>query len=240
MYLSEAIDEFLNKLKANNSPYNTLKNYTLWLKRFLDFSTNIKISDINVSIVRKYKLYLSKSELKKVTQNYHLIALRSLLLDLENNHIPSLPSSIVKLQIQEKRQTDVLSIEDIIKIVEAPNTKEKSGIRDRVILELLSCLDLPVAKLIALNRDFQKEWQLSLSASKWMEIYLMSRKDTFTPLLIRYQGKVDPNLGGESMRLTERSVERIVAKYAKKVHLSATPFSLHPTRHQNYDILPRR
>ena len=69
---------------------------------------------------------------------------------------------------------------------------------------------------------------LSDSASEWIEKYLNHRTDTFKPLFIRFQGTKDPTEDGEKMRLTTRSIERIVKKYVSEsgIPISATPHTL--------------
>ena len=69
---------------------------------------------------------------------------------------------------------------------------------------------------------------ISDSAANWLQKYLSVRKDTFKPLFIRFQGKIDPSNNGEAMRLTSRSIERVVEKYVKALGLpiKATPHTL--------------
>ena len=71
---------------------------------------------------------------------------------------------------------------------------------------------------------------LSDRACIWLEKYLVKRADTFKPLFIRYAGNQEPTVNGEKMRLTSRSVQRIVTKYVRKARLpvAATP---HVLRH---------
>ncbi|MCK4723264.1 MAG: tyrosine-type recombinase/integrase, partial [Dehalococcoidia bacterium] len=100
------------------------------------------------------------------------------------------------------------------------------------------------SELVSLNRDQinldRKEFGvrgkgdklrvvfLSDSAAEWLERYLRARRDRFKPLFIRYSGALDAKRDGERMRLTARSVEKIVGKYAKRCGLpvDATPHTL--------------
>ena len=231
MLLSTVIDDFLWDLRNRSqvSPL-TLKNYTNWLKRLLAFAPNLEVKNINAKLIRRYKQYLliftdpmKGARLKPITQNYHLIALRALLEYLNKQSIPAPLPEVVELLKQEHRQVNLLSFDDIRKIVEAPKSSKKEGVRDRCLLEILSCTGLLVSNIVKLNcRDISID-NLSPQANKWLETYLMSRKDTFSPLFIRFQGTIDPVANGEKMRLTPRSVERIVKKYGKKVGIKATP-----------------
>lgn len=138
----------------------------------------------------------------------------------------------------------VLDEDGLKRLLAAPDVLDKAGIRDRALLETLFSTGLRVSELASLNRDTinleRKEFAvvgkgrkerivfLSDSAGEWLEKYLRSRHDSFKPLFIRYQGQVDPAEEGEAMRLTARSIQRIVEKYVKGVGLSvkATPHTL--------------
>ena len=71
---------------------------------------------------------------------------------------------------------------------------------------------------------------LSDTATEWIRRYLQARQDNFKPLFIRYSGSVNTEKNGEKMRLTVRSVQKIVAKYAKRCGL-AIKVSPHTLRH---------
>lgn len=240
MLLSNSINSFLEDLQ--NRPRIsklTLKNYTIWLKRFLAFATDIDVETINERLIKKYKLHLlawtdliKGTRLKPITQNYHLIALRSLL-EYLNKEYPALSPALVVLNKQPQREIKLLNFDQVRRIVEAPSVDKKEGIRDRCLLEVLSCSGMLVSDLVSLNclnvnienQEITSKLSCPLSpqAVKWLETYLHSRKDTFVPLFIRFQGKVDLTGDGENMRLTARSIERIVEKYGKKVGIEATP-----------------
>lgn len=223
MTLSVLISDFLEylELKRNASPL-TIRNYDHYLKRFLSFARDIDPKEIDLNMVRKYKLHLSQKPLKKVTQNYFLIALRAFLRYLARQDIDSLSFEKVELGEQEPRPLKALDKGELQQLLEAPNTGLKQGMRDRAILETLFSTGLRVSELTLLNRDSTD------FNSGVLEKYLAARKDNFKPLFIRFQGKVDPADAGEAMRLTPRSIERIVEKYVKKAGLSvkATPHTL--------------
>jgi site-specific recombinase XerD len=132
----------------------------------------------------------------------------------------------------------------IERLLNSPKIANKAGLRDKTILEALFSTGLRVSELVSLNRDQidleRKEFGvngkgnkirvvfLSDTASQWIERYLRSRQDNFKPLFVRYSGKVDAWNNGERMRLTARSIQRIVAKYAKRsgLPIEATPHTL--------------
>lgn len=252
MTISALITDFLEYLELErNASQLTIKNYDHYLKRFLEFAKDIDPSSIDLNLIRRYRLYLSrwvdprtKKPLKRVTQNYFMIALRAFLRYLARGDIQTLSAEKIELGDSEPRPLKILDDASLKSLLGAPDTSKKNGIRDRTILETLFSTGLRVSELISLNRDQinlqrgefsvigkgRKERLvfLSKSAIYWLERYLMVRKDSFKPLFIRFQGKVDVTDNGQAMRLTPRSIERIVEKYVKKLGLSikATPHSL--------------
>ena len=251
MVLSALITDFLEYLELErNSSQLTIRNYDHYLKRFLAFAGDITPEKIDLSLVRKYRLHLSRysdpngKPLKRVTQNYFMIALRAFLRYLARQDIESLSPEKVELGEVEASPLKVLSDTQLQQILDAPETQKKDGLRDRAILETLFSTGLRVSELASLNCDTinldRREFSivgkggkerivfLSDSASAWLQRYLDLRKDDFKPLFIRFQGSVDPAEFGASMRLTPRSIERVVEKYVKKVGLpvKATPHTL--------------
>lgn len=252
MNLSALITDFLEYLELErNTSQLTIKNYDHYLKRFLLFAGEIDPKDIDLNLVRRYRLHLSRwsdpktgKPLKRITQNYFMIALRAFLRYLARVDINTLSPEKVELGETDPRPLKVLDETHLKSLLEAPDTSKKDGIRDRAILETLFSTGLRVSELASLNRDTinlgRREFGIvgkggkervvfiSDSAADWLERYLQARKDTFKPLFIRFQGKVDPSSNGEAMRLTTRSIERTVEKYVKKLGLSvkATPHTL--------------
>ena len=252
MTLSALITDFLEYLELErNTSQLTIKNYDHYLKRFLEFASDIDPKDIDLNLIRKYRLYLSRysdpktqKSLKRVTQNYFMIALRAFLRYLARIDITTLSPEKVELGDVEPSPLKVLDESHLRQLLDAPDTTKKEGIRDRAILETLFSTGLRVSELTSLNRDTinlhrgevgilgkggkERVVFISDSASHWLERYLLCRKDTFKPLFIRFQGKVDPYDNGEAMRLTSRSIERVVEKYVKALGLSvkATPHTL--------------
>ena len=184
--------------------------------------------------------------LKRVTQNYHLIALRSFLKYLLKRDIPVLAPEKIDLPKAESKSIKFLEREQIDRLLNMPEISTQDGFRDKAILEVLFSTGLRVSELVALNRDQinfdRKEFGvigkgrrarvvfLSDSAASWLKRYLDNREDHALPLFIRYAGK-KPDDGqdpGEAMRLTARSVQRLVEKYVKKARLpiKITPHGL--------------
>jgi site-specific recombinase XerD len=250
--LSALITDFLEYLELErNVSQRTIKNYHHYLRRFVDFAGDIDPKDITLEKVRKYRLYLSRysdpetrKPLKRKTQNFFMIALRAFLRYLARIDVPSLPAEKVELGDQDPSPLKVLDDSSLESLLEAPDTTKKDGLRDKAIIEMLFSTGLRVSELSSLNKDQlnleRREFGvvgkggkervvfLSAQAVGWLNRYLMSREDTFKPLFIRYQGKMEAEDNGEKMRLTPRSIERVVEKYVKKSGLAikATPHTL--------------
>jgi site-specific recombinase XerD len=254
--LEPLIDDFLEYLEVEKgrSPL-TIREYRHYLNRFLEWlKTNTKTSepgDITSELIRRYRLYLAHLRnpdgtfLKRVTQTYHIIALRAFLryLTVQRN-INTLSPDKIELPKQSPRLVAFLTSEQLESLLNSPQISDEAGLRDKAILETLFSTGLRVSELVRLNRDQinldRKEFGvrgkgdklrvvfLSDTAAYWLERYLQTRKDNFKPLFIRYSGRVDTTKDGEKMRLTARSVQEIVNKYAKRCGLpiEVTPHTL--------------
>ena len=250
------IAEFLEYLEIQKgfSPL-TIREYRHYLKRFHNWLTEnsptAKPEDINLELIRKYRLHLAHLcarnglPLERVTQSYHIVALRAFLRYLlVQRDIVTLSPDKVELPKQGSRSIAFLNPDQIERLLNSPKIATNAGLRDRTILETLYSTGLRVSELVSLNRDQidleRKEFGvkgkgnkirvvfLSDTAAQWIERYLRSRQDNFKPLFIRHSGKLDARNNGEKMRLTARSIQRIVAKYAKRsgLPIEATPHTL--------------
>ncbi|MEK7565765.1 MAG: tyrosine-type recombinase/integrase [Patescibacteria group bacterium] len=245
--LAGYIIDFLEycELERNLSPL-TVKMYGYYLGRFVGFMGGMRgLGDVNEDKIREYRLFLSRYEnpvkgpLAKSTQNYFLIALRAFLRFLNKKGIKTMAPDQIELGKTRDRNIKFLRKEDLDRLIIAPDTSTDLGLRDRAILELLFSTGLRVSELTKLDRDKinleTKEFGvigkggkgrvvfLSPAAAESLARYLTTRRDQARALFIRYSGKSDGD-----MRLTPRSVERMVDKYVKKAKLpvAATPHTL--------------
>ena len=258
MSLDKLISEFLEYLEIEKgcSPL-TIKEYKHYLKRFYcwfnDYSSMTKPEYINLDVVRSYRVYLAHLrnkngvQLKRVTQSYHIIALRAFLRYLlVQRDINTLSPEKIEISKSKPRSISFLNSEQIERLLNSPHLSDIIGLRDKSILETLFSTGLRVSELIKLNRDNvdtdRKEFGirgkgnklrivfLSDTAAYWLERYLKSRKDNFKPMFIRHSGSVDIRKNGENMRLTARTIQKIVAKYSKRCGLPID-VSPHTLRH---------
>lgn len=237
MLFTKAKVDFLEYLEIEqNRSQKTIRNYDHYLTRLNDFAGDIEITDIDAELVRKWRLWLNRlgtnvsDELQKNTQNYHLIALRSFLKYCAKRDIPALTADKIELARTTRKQVTFLSPEELERLFDQPDTTIITGLRDRAILELLFSSGLRVSELVGLDREHinlkrrefmvrgkgQKDRPIFISpvAAEWIQKYLDKRTDTVRPLFARYSGRKTIDTSGNFHRLTARSVQRMVAKYA--------------------------
>jgi site-specific recombinase XerD len=256
MTIAEAIEQFLQYVEIEKGYSRlTVQSYRRYLVRFAEWvagSTKaLSVGDINVDLVRDYRLNLARAtgrdgrELKRVTQGYYLIALRALLRYLSvQRDMEVMAADKIELPKAGARNVSFLKLDEMDRLMGGPDVAEESGLRDRAMLEMLFSTGLRVSELVKLNReqiDLERRELgvigkgnrarvvfLSDDAAAWVKKYLDSREDLFKPLFIRYAGRGIAGKDGEKMRLTTRSVQRIVAQYAKTAMLQVktTPHTL--------------
>lgn len=249
MTLRELQRQFLEYLEIEkNRSQKTIENYDRYLKRFLALSGASGPSDITDELMRNFRLKLNRirsqngEELKKQTQFYHLIALRSFLKYLAKRDVKSLAPEKVELGKMPARSIEFMESDELSRLLAAPKGDESDKLRDRAILELLFSTGLRVSELVALNRDsidFKKsEFSvrgkgdkirvvfLSDDAKAALKKYLERRDDVDEALFARMRKSKDGNNG--DLRLTARSVERLVKKYATAAGITkkVTPHGL--------------
>lgn len=238
MLFSKAKVDFLEYLEIDqNRSQKTIANYDHYLTRLLDYAgIDLKVNGIDQELVRKWRLWLNRlgtntsDELGKTTLNYHLIALRSFLKFCAKRNIPALAPDKIELARTKRKQVTFLTPEELVRIFQEPDLTTLPGLRDRAILELLFSSGLRVSELVGLDRDHinlkrreftvrgkgQKDRPIFISpdAAEWVHRYLDKRTDTTRPLFIRYGGSKKVDQSGNFSRLTARSVQRLVARYA--------------------------
>jgi site-specific recombinase XerD len=262
--LIETITKYLEYCEIErNLSQNTIKMYYFYLNDFANWckdylnNSNPVLSNINVEIIKKYRLDLNRRistksnlEFKRSTQKAFLVALRAFIKYLiveEGVEIMS-PEQII-LGKAEDRVPKVLDEEQLGRLMEVQDLNKRSGLRDRAILEVLYSTGLRVSELVNLNIEDinlnsgeftvigkgRKARTVYLDAStiNWLKRYLATRQDPFKPLFLRYSGKnmEKGDFDGESLRLTARSVERMIKAYNKRAGISvdATPHTLRHT-----------
>ncbi len=244
--------EFLEylEIERNRSP-RTIQNYDHYLSRFIVFSGITTVSGINEDVIRKFRIHLNRFvdehglPLKKVTQNYHTIALRAFLKYLARRQIRTVPAERIELARQEEREVTFLDDVELERFLKMPKTDSLAGLRDRAILETLFSTGVRVSELCSLNRDdiggsgeFSVRGKgnkirlvfLSPNALAVIKAYNARRKDADEALFVRVP-RDDMTPKDDDLRLTPRTIQRIIRKYAVQAGIIGKKVSPHTLRH---------
>ncbi|MDO8510071.1 MAG: tyrosine-type recombinase/integrase [bacterium] len=244
--LQELKREFLEHLEIERGrSLKTIESYDRYLTRFLNQTRASIPKSVTDELVREFRLWLNRQPgvgdtMKRKTQNYYLIALRTFLKYLSRRGIESLAPERIELAKIPERSLDLITHDELERLIGASSGKDLKSLRDKAILELFFSTGLRVSELCALPRDINlKHDELSVrgkgdkvrvvflsdDAKKAVKSYLEARKDMHDALFVRHRNK-----SKETSPLTSRSVERIVKHYAIKAGISkkVTP---HVIRH---------
>lgn len=235
--LNKLIIEFLEYLEIERGrSQKTIENYHHYLRRFLSWTKVSNPKDINPELVRSYRLYLNRKTdlkgqgLKKITQNYHIIAIRNFLKYLAKRDIQTMAAEKIEVGKNPSHEIEFLSSDELDRLLQAADGSDIKSLRDRSILELLFSAGLRVSELTNIDRDqinlARQEFSVtgkgdkirivfvSDTAKSALERYLNKRMDIDSPLFVRYSKKKTAEK--ETKRLTPRSIQRIVKYYAAK------------------------
>jgi site-specific recombinase XerD len=252
-YTSEIINDFLEYLEVEqNRSQKTAENYHLYLMRFVEFTEDIEIEKITDETIRKFRLWLNRlkdehgQELGKITQSYHLIALRSFLRYCGKRGFESLPADHIELPRVKRKQVSFLQQDELQRLFAQIKPNTLIGLRDQAIIALLYSSGLRVSELTKLDRSHinlrrrefmvrgkgQKDRLVFIDdgSAELIEHYLARRTDSLQPLFIRYGGHETVDRSGDFGRLTPRSVQRIVGNYARLAGITKK-VSPHTLRH---------
>lgn len=250
--ISEWRRQFLEYLEIERGrSLKTVAAYDRYLTRFFKFAKEVtRPEEITAELVRQYRLWLNRQSatpasksgasngdtIKKNTQNYHLIALRTFLKYLGSRGLDVLSPSSIELAKLSARELNLITPEELERLLKAPDQTTLVGQRDRAIFELLFSTGLRISELCNLDRESinleSDEFSvcgkggkarivfLSPEAKKWLKIWLDKRKDMTEPLFISQQ----------ETRLTPRSIERIIKRYAIAAGIMK-PVTPHTLRH---------
>lgn len=260
----QLIADFLTYIEVErNRSERTVRNYDFYLRRFFEWGQIVSPAQITLVKVHQYRVWLNRLKdeagrpLKKNTQNYHLIALRSFLKYLAKNDIRTLAPEKIELARMPERSVEFLDVNELERMLQMPlagpggrgqlpeSELSLIQLRDKAILELLFSTGLRVSELAALTRervnlkndeftvsgkgDKPRIVFLSNQAKYWLKKYLDQRGDVEPHLFVSHDraGKGRDYDGG----LTPRSIQRVVEHYAKLAGITKniTPHTLRHT-----------
>lgn len=253
-YMSELILDFVESLEVEGGrSAKTAENYRHYLERFIEFAGDIEVKDITTEMIRKYRLWLNRytngtgEDLALITQSYHLIAMRGFLHYLSKRNIAALTPEKIELPKVTRKQVTFLHYEEVERMLDAvSDDPTEQNLRDKAILELLFSSGLRVSELVNLDRGHintkrrefmvrgkgQKDRPIFVSkrAAEAIDEYLLKRFDNLPPLFLNYSRNSVVSNGGDYRRLTARSIQRMIEKYAKLAGITKH-VSPHTMRH---------
>jgi site-specific recombinase XerD len=255
--LKDAIRDFLTHCEVGKyQSTKTVENYHHYLRRFQRFAKpTLKVADISQDLVKNYRLHLHRTHVPGTgvtldikTQQYHLIALRSLLKHLHRIDVQTLSPEKIELPKVPGRQVEVLAREELEAMFRSIDVTKRNGLRDLAVLSVLYSTGLRVSEISKLNRkdvNLQtREFRvigkgrksrivfLSEGAVKDLKSYLDSRQDNWSPLFLSNSNRSSaPSLLGEERRLEPQAIERIVRNIAAHAGImkKVTPHTLRHT-----------
>lgn len=247
--LKDLKQQFLEYLEIEKGrSVKTVENYDRYLARYLAFSKVTAPAKITEQSVREFRIHLNRQEgtsgtMKHKTQNYYMISLRAFLKFLRKRGIESLNPERIELAKVGQRDLDLITADELNRLINGPKGDTSlSGLRDRAILELFFSTGLRVSELCALNRDIdltRDEFSVRGKGEKVRVVFLSPAAKAAIKAYEDKRGDVDDALfiqmgraskKADALRLTPRSIERIVKRYAIKAGITrkVTP---HVIRH---------
>jgi len=255
MNLQQAKRQYLEYMEIEkNRSQKTVENYDHYLSRFVGFVAErlgktldkINTKQIEQELVRQYRLYLNRlpstdGNLKKITQNYYIIALRGFLKYLAKVGEPSLAAEQVELGKAPAHEIDIISYDDLERLLASVKGDSVMHLRDKAILETLFSTGLRVSELCHLNRDsinlnrgeFSVKGKgdkirlvfLSEASREILKRYLDKREDVEEALFVSFSKAKNPKVIG---RITPRSIQRLIQHYASMAGITrnVTPHTL--------------
>ncbi len=242
--IDKLLGEYLDylEIEKNRSP-KTRENYEHYLKEFIA-ATGIKSpADITDNVVRNFRIALARKDLKKITQNYYVIAVRNFLKYLAKRDIKALAPDKIELPKTPSRQISIVEYGDLERLLSAPNGPDLRSLRDKAILETFFSTGLRISELCSLGRYIDLERGevtirgkgdklrvvfLSDRAKKAIKNYLDKRPDPDEAMFVSISKGKNPKVIG---RIIPRAVQRLVNFYRRKAGIAdhVTP---HQLRHQ--------
>ncbi len=231
-------ENYLSLEKGRSS--GTIREYLRKISVFLEWLKKNKIKEINDEAIYNFRIFLNKKGLSLKTQSYYLIALRNFLRFLQKKDIDLYDPTKIELPKLPEREINVLTDEELERLLNSAQGEDLKSLRDRALLETLFSTGLRVSELCSLNRDLDlKKGEikvkgkggklrivfLSKIAKHYLQKYLDKRDDKEPALFINL------SKNKKFQRLTPRGVEKIIKYYAKKAGI-LKKISPHTLRHQ--------
>ncbi len=231
--IEKLMQDYLSYLEIEkNRSRKTQENYGRYLKAFIEKSGIKSAREITSDVVRDFRLKLAKRDIKKITQSYYVIAIRSFLKYLIKRGMKVLSPEMIELPKVTRREIEVLSYDELERLIQAPISNDLRALRDKAILETLFSTGLRLSELCSLDRYI--DWKrgeisirgkgdklrvvfLSPTSKEKLKAYLDKRTDAEEALFVSISKTKVPKVLG---RIIPRAVQRLVDFYARKAGIA--------------------
>ncbi len=232
------VADFLKHLRSekNVSPH-TERSYRSDLEQFAAFLGDQDPAAITHQDLRRYLAHLISRRTSKASLARKLSSLRSFFKFLyRRGFVTNDPARLVATPKQERRLPAVLTVDDTLRLLEAPAADAPDPLRDRAVLETLYSTGIRAGELVGIDRqDIDRNERLLRVRGKGRKERIVPVGQTALDAIDRYCAEKKPSVaeqavftGPSGKRLTARSVQRILEKYRKILGLSqkASPHAL--------------
>ena len=239
--IEKLLQEYFDYLEIEkNRSLKTRENYSHYLKKFIELAKIKDPEDITEERVRAFRVALARETMKKITQSYYVIALRSFLKYLAKRDIQTLAPDKIELPKIARRQIEVVEYKDLERMLQPEGKGDLRELRDLAILETFFSTGLRVSELCSLDRYLDLERGEFTIRGKGEKLRVVFLSDTARRVIKAYLDKrpdADPAMfvsltknGKVLDRVTPRAVERLVEMRARKAGI-ARRIHPHELRH---------
>ncbi len=238
------ISLFLEYLAKGENTHSSEKNEENVTDETPKKVSRVTVTHVTQDKIRQFRIWLNRKKvesgqnldatLKKRTQNYYLIAIRSFIKYMNKIGIETIPADSIELAKVGERHIDMISGDELGRLMEAPDkNREKDSektLRDKAILQFLFSTGLRVSELTQLPADLDLTKDEISVRGKGEKIRLVFISDEARQAVERYL-KVKKDISSRYLfDVTPRTVERLVKSYAIMAGISkkVTP---HVLRH---------
>jgi tyrosine recombinase XerC len=243
--MRKEIDEFLAYLThERNASVHTISSYRIDLTQlaaYLD-ERKIRLTQVDNVVLRGFLVELYRKNLTKTSAARKLAAIRSFFkFCVRRRWLDDNPAKVVATPRLDQPVPGFLSEEEMRKLLEAPQTDDALGLRDRAILEVFYATGIRLSELVGIRLE-----DLSLE-ERMIRVKGKGKKERLVPfgrkaeaslrayLGVRHEfplrlGETSIFLNYRGTRLSNRSVQRLTAKYLRQAALSRN-ISPHSLRH---------
>ncbi|MCX5749821.1 MAG: tyrosine recombinase XerC [Candidatus Saganbacteria bacterium] len=237
---------FIDHIKRErNFSRHTADNYSLDLGQFASFIKGQNLDgfdQFNKFLARTFIMAMENNGLSRKSVARKISCYRSFYKFLmREGYAHSNPWKIVSIPKIQKNLPHFLYIEEMERLLEQPDRKTPAGIRDLAMIEILYASGIRVSELTGLNMNDinRSDGETTVFGKGSKERIVLVGSSALTALgdYLKYARNKLANgtvknralfIGRSGSRLTPRSVERMIKKYAKKAGIDkkVTPHSL--------------